>query len=91
MVAERSEQDKVRYRMMGKAKDKLTKARQSLGAGAVGELSFAWKPKFAVLDEDDEIVLQVRPDGALFVDDALAQKYSKQSGRELRKLVAGNV
>ena len=91
VVAERSEADKVRYRMMGKAKDRLSKARQRLGASAVGELSFAWKPKFAVLDEDDEVVVQVRPGGTLHIDDTLAQKYFSKAARELRKLVAGSV
>jgi len=90
-VAERSESDRIRYRSFGRAKDKVTKLRTGLGAAAVGELAFIWKPRFAIEDDDGECLLCIRENGSVFVDDQLSQKFLGIGGRELRKLVVGSV
>ena len=90
-VAERSEGDRIRYRSFGRAKDKVTKLRSGLGAAAVGELVFIWKPRFAIEDEDGDCLLCIRENGSVYVSDPLAHKYLGIGGRELRKLVVGSV
>jgi len=90
-VEERSESDRIRYRALGRAKDKITKLRVGLGTAAVGELSFNWKPRFSVEDEDGEVLCSIRENGSVFADEQLAQKYLGVGARELRKLIVGTV
>jgi len=90
-VEERSESERIRFRARGRAKDKITKLRLQLGAAAVGELAFIWKPRFSVEDEDGEVLCSIRENGSVFVDEQLAQKYLGVGARELRKLIVGTV
>ena len=92
VVVERSDDDKARYRTMGRMKDRLTKERRAQGANATGDLVFEWKPRFALIDQGSDLpIISVRRDGTLLADDALAQKFFGCSGRDLNRKVTGSV
>ena len=91
VTPERSEADRARYRSMGRVKDKVEKIRARTGAVATGELSVKWKPRFAVIDEEsDEVIISVRLDGTLHIDEASSLQFFGLSVRELTRELAGS-
>jgi len=91
-VLEKSEDDKLRYKHMGKLKELVTRQRAALGVNAVGELKISWRPQFEVRYVDsDELVAHVAPNGIVEPVDAACLKYLGLAAREVRRAVAGTV
>jgi hypothetical protein len=91
ITPDRSEADRLKYRTMGRLKDKTMKLRAAMGDGAQGEIRIVWKPRFAVVDDEtDDPVISVREDGTYAVDEAGALKLFGRSGRDLRRELQGS-
>jgi hypothetical protein len=91
LTPERSEADQLRYRTMGRLKDRSMKLREKMGDKAEGEVQIAWKPRFAVVDgETDDAVVSVRDDGTLLINEGGAKKLFGLSARDLRRELQGS-
>jgi len=92
VVADRSEPDRIRYRAMGKVKEKVLELREKQAPNMFGNVKVEWKPDFSVKDADSmETIIYVQPNGAVVVEDTLCRKFLGVAGNEFKRLAAGTL